>query len=275
MILHLAGTSDARELAILIRDAGYELTASVVTDNAAHSLQEAGVPVRVGRLTADEMATYIREHNIRAVVDAAHPFAEEAHRNAMAATETCGIPYLRFEREALTFADHPRLHYVDDYAQAAEKAAELGGNILLTTGSKTLQIFSTRLLGVPGVTLYARMLPRVDNMEKCAALGIEQKHIIAMQGPFSAELNLALYRNFAIDVMVTKESGKVGAVDDKVQAALEHGLHVILIGRPGLAYGDVFTEYQPLLEKLHHLQGELRHGHQHELQTADRATARD
>lgn len=260
MILHLAGTSDARELAVLIQQAGYDITASVVTDSAAQSLQEAGIPVRVGRMTADEMCAYIQTHNIRAVVDAAHPFAEEAHKNAMTATQTCGIPYLRFEREALTFADHPQLHFVDDYAQAAEKAAELGGNIMLTTGSKTLQIFTKRLHGVEGLTLYARMLPRLDNMEKCAELGVEQKHIIAMQGPFTKELNIALYRNYAIDVVVTKESGKVGAVDDKVESALELGLHVIIIGRPGLAYGDVYSEFEPVLQHLHQLRGELVHG---------------
>ena len=262
MILHLAGTSDARELAVLIRQSGYDLTASVVTDSAAQSLQEAGVPVRVGRMTADEMAVYIRAHNIRAVVDAAHPFAEEAHRNAMTATQACNIPYLRFEREALSFHAHPNLHFVDDYAQAAEQAAQLRGRILLTTGSKTLQTFTTRLQNEEGITLYARMLPRVDNMEKCAELGIEQKCIIAMQGPFTKELNIALYRNYGIDVVITKESGKVGAVDDKVESALELGLHVILIGRPGLSYGDVYSEFEPLLHHLHqlNLRGEHIHG---------------
>lgn len=260
MILHLAGTSDARELAVLIQQAGFDMIASVVTDSAAQSLREAGVPVRVGRMTAEEMADYIQTCKVRAVVDAAHPFAEEAHRNAMTATRACNIPYLRFEREALSFAAHPNLHVVDDYAQAAEKAAQLGGRILLTTGSKTLQTFTARLLGEEGVTLYARMLPRIDNMEKCAELGIEQKYIIAMQGPFSRELNIALYRNYGIDVVVTKESGKVGAVDDKVETALELGLQVILIGRPGLSYGVVFTEFEPILEKLKHLRGEIRHG---------------
>lgn len=260
MILHLAGTSDARELAVLIQQAGYALTASVVTDSAAQSLQEAGIAVRVGRLTTEEMIAYIQANGIRAVVDAAHPFAEEAHKNAMSATQACGIPYLRFERESLTFADHPNLHFVEDYAQAAEKAAELGGNIMLTTGSKTLQIFTKRLLGVEGITLHARMLPRVDNMEKCAELGLEQKHIIAMQGPFTKELNIALYRNYKTDVVITKESGKVGAVDDKVESALELGLQVVIIGRPGLAYGDVYTEFEPLLQHLDHIRGELTHG---------------
>ncbi|MED4604482.1 precorrin-6A/cobalt-precorrin-6A reductase, partial [Paenibacillus validus] len=51
MILVMAGTSDARELAIRIRQAGYELLATVVTESAAKSLMEAGVPTQVGRLS--------------------------------------------------------------------------------------------------------------------------------------------------------------------------------------------------------------------------------
>ncbi|TCP55796.1 cobalt-precorrin 6A reductase [Tumebacillus sp. BK434] len=260
MILHLAGTGDARELAVLLRAAGHDLTASVVTESAANSLTEAGIPVRIGRMTADDMAAYILANNIHLVVDAAHPFAEEAHKNAIAASKACGVPYVRFERETLTFEHNPRLHFVDDYAAAAEKAAELKGNIMLTTGSKTLQIFTQRLLGAEGVTLTARMLPRLDNMEKCAELGLEQKYIIAMQGPFSKELNTALYRQYKTDVVITKESGQQGAVDEKVDAALELGLHVIVIGRPKLEYGVAFHDFDDVLDHVNALREEIPHG---------------
>ncbi|EXX89716.1 hypothetical protein BG53_14950, partial [Paenibacillus darwinianus] len=93
MILMLCGTSDARELAVRVRQSGYELLTSVVTGNAARSLEEAGLPVRVGRLTAEEMASLASERGCRAIVDASHPFAEEAHRNAMRAALEAGIPY--------------------------------------------------------------------------------------------------------------------------------------------------------------------------------------
>ncbi|ASS76478.1 precorrin-6A reductase [Tumebacillus algifaecis] len=260
MILHLAGTSDARELAVKLRQEGYELTASVVTDSAANSLTEAGVPVRIGRMTADEMAAYITEHGVRLVVDAAHPFAEEAHKNAMAASRACNVPYLRFERESINFDHNPLLHFVEDYAAAAEKAAELKGNIMLTTGSKTLQIFTQRLLGLEGINLTARMLPRLDNMEKCAELGLPQKDIIAMQGPFSKDLNTALYRQYKTNVVITKESGQQGSVDEKVDAALELGLHVIVIGRPKLQYGLAFHDFEAIIEQVNAMREEISHG---------------
>lgn len=250
MILVLAGTSDARELAVRLRAEGYPVLATVVTDSAAQSLAEAGLAARVGRLTAEQLAELAAEIGATAVVDATHPFAEEASRNAMAAAKRTGLPYVRFERERQTFSDRPGLVWADDYERAAELAAERRGVVMLTTGSKTLPIFARRLLGLPDTTLIARMLPRKDNMEKCEELGIEQKNIVAMQGPFSKELNAALYRHYGVTLMITKESGKVGAVGEKLEAALELGIECIVIGRPQIEYGSVHEDAEGVLAEL-------------------------
>ncbi|CAM4376858.1 precorrin-6A reductase [Paenibacillus alkaliterrae] len=253
MILTLCGTSDARELAVRIKASGYPLLASVVTDNAAKSLDEAGIAVRTGRLASEQMIELLRESNCKAVVDASHPFAEEAHRNAMRAAQEAGLPYIRFERSSLVYDDHPMLTVVSSYEEAALEAQRLKGSVMLTTGSKTLAIFAKHLLQDPDIRLVARMLPRKDNMELCEQLGIEQKNIIALQGPYSSDLNEALYRKFGTTVMITKESGKTGAVDEKVNAALAMDIHVILISRPELEFGDVFTHYDGVLDRLKEL----------------------
>ncbi|MFD2368976.1 precorrin-6A reductase [Brevibacillus sp. GCM10020057] len=250
MILVLAGTSDARELALLIQRAGYELLTTVVTDSAAKSMEEAGVPVQVGRLTADDIRQLIADKGVTTVVDASHPFAEEASKNAMAASKAAGVPYIRYERESIAAPGSDKLIVVDDYVQAAELAADKRGVIMLTTGSKTLKIFTDRLLGLPDTTLVARMLPRLDNMQKCEELGLEQKNIVAMQGPFSKELNKALYAHYGVTLMITKESGKVGAFDEKVEAALEMGIETIVIGRPQIDYGTKFSDYDSVLNQL-------------------------
>jgi precorrin-6A/cobalt-precorrin-6A reductase len=250
MILVLAGTSDARELAQKISEAGYPLLTTVVTESAAASIEAVKLPVHIGRLTAQEMQNLIAEQGIRLLVDATHPFAEEASKNAMEAAQSSQVPYIRFERESQVYAQQPLITNVDDYAQAAEAAAQKGGVIMLTTGSKTLQIFAKRLLGQPDTTLIARMLPRKDNMEKCEELGIEQKYIVAMQGPFSKELNKALYQQYNVTLMITKESGKVGAVDEKLEAALELGIETIVIGRPEIAYGTVFSDFGSVIKEV-------------------------
>ncbi|SEN12581.1 precorrin-6A reductase [Lihuaxuella thermophila] len=247
MLLFLAGTSDARELAIRLHRKKIPLLATVVTENAAKSLQEADIPVRVGRLTSQEMAGLIRERGFIQVVDASHPFAEEASRNAMDAAKTCGIPYIRYERPAWVYGNDPRIQVVSSYEEAAEEAARRKGVVMLTTGSKTLHIFANRLLNDPDIRLVARMLPRRENMEKCAQLGIGQKNIVAMQGPFSKELNAALYRHYGVTTVVTKESGKIGSVDEKVEAALHLGIDVILIARPRLEYGTSFSSMEEVV----------------------------
>jgi len=250
MILVLAGTSDARELALRIRNTGYSLLTTVVTDSAAKSMEEAGLPVHVGRLTASDIVELCRQKGVKAIVDASHPYAEEASKNAMTAAKEAELPYIRYERESLSYRQHPLLTVVEDYAQAADLAAEKRGVIMLTTGSKTLQVFTKKLLGLPDTTLVARMLPRVDNMEKCEELGLEQKNIVAMQGPFSKELNRALYEHYKVTLMITKESGKVGAVDEKVESALEMGIETIMIARPKIEYGVQFSEFDGVLQEL-------------------------
>lgn len=255
MILVLAGTSDARELAVRIKESGYELLSTVVTDSAAKSMEEAGLPVQVGRLTAQDLVSLIAGKGVHCVVDATHPFAEEASKNAMAAAQEAGVPYIRYERESLSAPGSEKLIVVEDYVQAAELAAEKKGVIMLTTGSKTLKIFTARLLGLPDTTLVARMLPRLDNMQKCEELGLEQKNIVAMQGPFSKDLNKALYDHYKVTLMITKESGKVGAFDEKVEAALEMGIETIVIGRPKIEYGTKFSDYDSVLTQLNQVTG--------------------
>ncbi|WP_147533614.1 precorrin-6A reductase [Bacillus marasmi] len=249
MILVLAGTSDARELAIQIKAAGYALLTTVVTENAAIELRNAGLDVQVGRLTAEEMSRLLETKKIRAVVDASHPFAEEASRNAIKAAEQSRVPYIRYERESQSY-DYEKLTIVESYEAAAELAAQKQGVVMLTTGSKTLQIFTEKLLGLEGVRLLARMLPRIDNLEKCEKLGFPQKNIIAIQGPFSKEFDKALYRQYGVTLMITKESGQVGSVDEKIAAAKELGIETIMIGRPAIQYGNVQRDFNSVIKTL-------------------------
>ena len=247
MIFMLAGTSDARNLALELQEADYDVTATVVTESAASSLKEVGLKHLVGRLTAEEMATILTGSGYKIVVDASHPFAEEASKNAMAAAEMANVPYIRYERAHEHYA-HPLISVVKDYEEAAQLAAEKRGVIMLTTGSKTLATFTKALHGLENTRLIARMLPRLDNMEKCDVLGVAQKDIVAIQGPFSKELNEALFRQYGVTLMITKESGKVGSVDEKLEAALACDIETILIARPNIKYGQQYSTFEGVVQ---------------------------
>jgi precorrin-6A/cobalt-precorrin-6A reductase len=249
MIIVLAGTSDARKLALCIQQAGYDVLATVVTEHAADQLRASGLAVHLGRLTAEQLAELIRAKKAKAVVDASHPFAEEASKNAMQAAADVGVPYIRYERQAAPVA-YERVMFVDSYEEAAELAAKKQGVIMLTTGSKTLSIFAKKLLGLPNTRVIARMLPRKDNMEKCEQLKFPQENIVAMQGPFTKEFDKALFQHFGVTLLITKESGKVGFVDEKIAAAQELGIETIVIRRPTIQYGTVYSQFSDVVKAL-------------------------
>ncbi|WP_150275209.1 precorrin-6A reductase [Paenibacillus tepidiphilus] len=252
MIFMLCGTGDARELALTLSGHGLPLVASVVTPSAAVRLAEAGIRSVTGRLDREAMIRVLREGGFRAVVDASHPYAEEAHANAAAAAAALELPCYRYERRSLSYAGHPRLITVPSYEAAALQARKLKGSIMLTTGGKTLEIFARQLLGDPQIRLTVRLLPCLENITRCLELGIEQRNIIGLQGPFSRGLNEELFRQYGTEVMITKESGAEGSLDEKVHAALDMGLHVIVISRPRTSYLTVrrFDSFTALTEAL-------------------------
>ncbi|MCM3584925.1 precorrin-6A reductase [Mesobacillus maritimus] len=254
MILFLAGTSDARALAIQLQNQGYPLLATVVTESAAESLTTHQIPNQVGRLSVDDMTALIQKQNMTCVIDASHPYAEEASKTAIAAARACEIPYIRYERPKEQFLS-PLITEVESYEDAAKLAQSHKGTIMLTTGSKTLEIF-TKYLMREEIRLICRMLPNVGNMEKCNQLGIKQKDIIAIQGPFSESLNRALCEQYDVTLLITKESGKVGAVDEKVTAALQLGIPVILIKRPAIEYENLCVSFEEVTQRL----GGIIHG---------------
>ena len=87
-------------------------------------------------------------------------------------------------------------------------------------------------------------------MEKCEQLGFPQENIIAMQGPFTKQLDVALMKHFGVTLLVTKESGRVGFVDEKIAAAQELGIETVVIRRPKLAYPNVYDEFSDIIRAL-------------------------
>ena len=184
--------------------------------------------IRQGRLTADEMETLISSEADK-VFDATHPYASEVSANIRAACERAGKPYIRILRSD-SRAEGSDIRLFDDAASCAEALKETTGGILLTTGSKDLGVYAAD----PDVRdrLIVRVLPSEESIRLCSDAGISGRQVIAMQGPFSKEMDLAVIRQFDIHTLVTKASGKAGGFSEKLGAASEAGIRVYLIGRP-------------------------------------------
>ncbi|WP_371368793.1 Cobalt-precorrin-6A reductase [Sporomusa rhizae] len=238
MILVLAGTLDGRELAVRLAKTGFQVMVSVISEYGRSLAEVPGISVHIGQLAAEGMKELITANGIKTVVDASHPYAVNVSANAMAACENSGIPYIRYERAEVGLPDYEQLYMVSDASEAARLAARMGKVVFLTTGSRTLKIFKNEPQ-LADCRLVARVLPQADVITECIGLGFNPGDIVAIKGPFSHELNVALFKEYGTQVVITKNSGTVGGADTKISAAMELGLPLIVIGRPAMNYKNL------------------------------------
>ena len=87
-------------------------------------------------------------------------------------------------------------------------------------------------------------------LENAIQAGILPSHLIAMQGPFSEELNEALIRQLHIGILVTKESGNNGGYEEKISAVRNTGIDCMVIRRPLEEDGRGLLEVIEYLKKI-------------------------
>ena len=141
--------------------------------------------------------------------------------------------------------DGQRSDFVILVRSAADAAAYLfgtKGNILLTTGSKELGAYAE----IPRERMYVRVLPTHDSIAACEAADVPHRNIIAMFGPFSQRMNEAMLEQYRISYLVTKEAGRNGGFEEKMQAAKRCGVKAIVIRRPE-DYGVTVEEAAAML----------------------------
>ena len=249
MILVLAGTQDGREIAAGLREAGYEVIASVVSEYGRELVAQSGVPVQAAAMDEHELQQFVVQHGIRLIIDATHPYAVNVSRNARQVAANLHIPCLRYERPDSALPIYAKLVLAPDMQRAAEMAVGLGKTVFLTTGSHSLPLFRAAAAR-RDCRLIARVLPQPEVIADCIANGFSPADIIAAQGPFSQELNRELFRAYGADVMVTKNSGAIGGTDAKIAAAIELGLIIVVVQRPAALQQQVFDSLPALLEYL-------------------------
>ena len=220
-----SGTTEGREFSRAAAALGAAVTVCVATDLGAEEQGSApGVTVYAGRLDADGMAALLRGAAL--CVDATHPYATEATHNIHAAAGMAGVEYHRLLRRA---SELPAGSVVLPGAgEAAAYLADKAGRILLTTGAKELPAFAA----LDPARLYPRVLPTLAGITACEAAGVPHRNIIAMQGPFTLRLNVALMQQFKIDYLVTKDGGAQGGFAEKAEAAAQCGAQLIVLRRP-------------------------------------------
>ena len=93
------------------------------------------------------------------------------------------------------------------------------------------------------------MLPTLDSLGRCLELGFPPKNIICMQGPFTRAMNEATIDQYAIQVLVTKDTGGYGGFREKAEAAREKDCILLVVERPRRETGMELEGLKKLLER--------------------------
>jgi len=220
-VLVLGGTSEARVLAAdLAGRPGVRVISSL-----AGRVRDPVLPVgevRVGGFGGVRgLADWARSEGVDAVVDATHPFAETISAHAVAACAQAGLPLLRLARPGWHAQDGDDWHHAGSLAEAAALLPALGTRVFLTTGRQGLAAFA--------------VLDRLWFLIRCVdppdgAMPANREVLLA-RGPYARESERTLMRHFAIDVLVTKDSGG-SLTAGKLAAARDLGIPVVMVRRP-------------------------------------------
>jgi len=249
-----SGTSDGNALATQLAAAqGSPVIVSTATEYGGEvAVQDCpGVSVWAGRQGIEARRQALTRNHARVLVDATHPHANIISEQLIGLSRELGIPYLRYERPGAVTPEQGNL--CESMAQAAQRAIALGKRIFLATGSKDLATF-LKAPGADACEWFVRVTAEPEFIQRAIDLGVPRSHLCAMQGPFSEAFNTALWRDWQIDCVVTKDSGDAGGYRAKAAAAQALNIPLLVVQRPTVAYPLVTSTFEAVVQQLAALQ---------------------
>lgn len=249
MILVFGGTTEGRIAVDVCEQAGkpfYYSTKSGSQEVMLHNGQRL-----IGGMTAENIKNFCETHDIKCIVDAAHPFAEALHENIA----NSGVTVIRLRRK---FSEHRNdVTYLRDWREAVKEIR--CKKLLALSGVNTIS--KLKDYWEKHDTMF-RILPRKESMDIVSENGFPEDKLLyypvsKVSGiPKASEVTMpsledekAMMKECGCDAILTKESGGSGGYEVKVQAALGLGLKVYVVECPALPKNWIFVDGQHSLRR--------------------------
>lgn len=235
MILILGGTTEGR-LAVKVADeAGspyYYSTRGIQQEIACRN----GIHL-TGGMDVEAMTSFCIHHQIRLLVDAAHPFAVGLHQTVHETAKCLNLPVVRVERSYPERATD--IVWCEDYEDAVRQLEKDRIHSLLSlTGVQTIGKLRGYWAKHP---CWFRILKRDESLALARSQGFDEQRIVYYQ----AEDEESLLKRLTPQAILTKESGETGGFQQKIDAARMLGIPVYVVKRPSLpdSFMNVTGEY--------------------------------
>ena len=225
MILVFGGTTEGRNAAQVLEEAATPYFYSTKTGEQNISLHH-GQRID-GAMDAEAMLSFCIQHEIRLIVNAAHPFATQLHKIIAETAASIRIPVIRYER--IYPPRDPDITWIDDYKDIPADSLQ-GLTLLATTGVQSIS--KLKWLEAAGVKVIYRILNRESSIRLAHQQGASDSQIVYYEG--NHPLNLGT----DADAILLKESGLSGGFVEKVEGAKAKGMRIIVLKRPEITHGS-------------------------------------
>ena len=224
MILVFGGTTEGRKAAEVLEESGstyYYSTKTGEQDLVLHN----GIRID-GALDAAAMLSFCSEHQIRMIVDAAHPFATQLHQTIADIASQTAIPVVRYER--IYPALEPDITLIENYSQIPVNIHSL----LATTGVQSIS--KLKPLEAKGVKVFYRILQRESSIALAHQQGATDHQLCYYTDGDTIDTDA--------EAILLKESGESGGYSSKVAAARKKGMRIIVLKRPTLPQASITVD---------------------------------
>ncbi|SNR16568.1 precorrin-6A/cobalt-precorrin-6A reductase [Tenacibaculum jejuense] len=239
MILVFGGTTEGKQVASFLDETHIPYYYSTKTEV---SFQGKGIPI-YGALTKHELEQFCITNKVKCIVNASHPFAEVLHQTVAAIEIT--IPIIRFEREFTKRINHELVTYVSSIEEAiAVFQQKKYDSLLALSGVQTIHKLTSYW---KSNTTWFRILDR-DSSRAIAEQANFPSEQLLYGYPQHVKEEILLYKELAPKAIFTKESGVNGKLDQKISAALETQIPIVILKKPLLSNRYLCTNS---IEELH------------------------
>ncbi len=231
MILVFGGTTEGRMAAKVLEESGATYCYSTRSDTQDIQLVH-GQHV-TGAMEVPEMVAFCHEHNIRLIVDAAHPFAVNLHRNVIDLAKQIRVPVIRYDR---IYPPHDEdFVWCKDYDDAiSQLRANDIHRLLALTGVNTISRLQSYW---QDHDCWFRILNREESLAGAQKAGFPTDRLVY----YEKDDTTSLIERLRPQAIITKESGTSGGFYEKVYAARQAGVKVFVVERPEYPSADGVT----------------------------------